>query len=64
MRAGGWNGSQEELGWRRGQGPSVQLAAVREAGGRRGKGVRGYQTKELELSSVVIGGPLEGFKQG
>lgn len=50
----GRNGSQEEpgCGWRRGQ-----LASVKEAGGRRGKGARGCQTKELKLSSVVFGGP-------
>lgn len=55
---GGRNGSQEEpgCGWRRGWWLGVQLATVKEARGRRGKGVRGCQTKELKLSSVVIGG--------
>lgn len=57
-RTGGRNGSPEEpgCGWRRGWGLAVQLATVKEAGGRRGKGVRGRQTKELKLPSVVIGG--------
>lgn len=55
---GSRNGSLEEpgCGWRRGWSSGVHLAIVEEAGGSRGKEVRGYQTKELHLSSVVIGG--------
>lgn len=36
---------------------------MKGAGGRRGKGVRGCQTKELKLFSVAIKIPPKDFKQ-